>query len=152
MQKTRRILIGNSCAAIAFALASSFFCSASLAQTSESEGIAVPPDEDSPTEVASWSAVSVGGGVAGPVSQATVAYIGSPGAKIQYTWWVEGGSSVCAYGATYAPGGGSNRIWHSAGCGSSGTGTFDWGNSAGYPAMQVTSYLGYSIIRWHLGP
>ncbi len=73
----------------------------------------------------------------GPISQATCAFAGSPGAKVGYTWSVNPHSSseACASGLGYNTA--RSPVYYGLGCGTKGAKDVAWGNVLGYQKLKA---------------
>ncbi|WP_291057706.1 hypothetical protein [Herbiconiux sp.] len=87
----------------------------------------------------------------GPVSQATCAYIGSPGAMAGYTWSIApfSRSEACVSGLGYNAA--KSPVYFGVGCGKSGAKNVSWGNVFGYQKLKAyaTGLLTAGMIAWH---
>jgi hypothetical protein len=87
----------------------------------------------------------------GPVSQATCAYIGSPGAMAGYTWSVApfSRSQACVSGLGYNSA--TSPVYFGVGCGKTGAKNVSWGNVFGYQKLKAyaTGLLTGGMIAWH---
>ncbi|MCS5713516.1 hypothetical protein NVV95_02990 [Herbiconiux sp. CPCC 205716] len=87
----------------------------------------------------------------GPVSQATCAYVGSPGAMAGYTWSVApfSRSQACVSGLGYNSA--TSPVYFGVGCGKSGAKNVSWGNVFGYQKLKAyaTGLMTAGMIAWH---
>jgi hypothetical protein len=88
-------------------------------------------------------------------SKSDCAVFGSPGWRVGYAWATQPGTNtrICVQALGYVKrktGPGRRAKWFSMGCGTSGSGTVPWGNTAAVPTVRAKTQLGFlgGLYRW----